>query len=70
MNRKLFNIVCYVLICAVLFGALYYFTVQQRPDPISYSEAITLFEDRQVKSFSTKDDKLTMKLHTPYNGQS
>ena len=70
MNRKLFNIIGYLCICLLLFGVLYYFTMQQQPEPIPYSTAVTLFENEQVKSFSTKDGKLTLELSAPYEGET
>lgn len=36
---------------------------------IPYSEAVSLFEQEQVKSFTTKDDILTMELYQPYEGE-
>ncbi len=36
---------------------------------IPYSEAVSLFENEQVKSFTTKDDLLTMELHKPYKDE-
>ncbi|MEA4965517.1 MAG: ATP-dependent zinc metalloprotease FtsH [Oscillospiraceae bacterium] len=50
--------------------ALYTFSNSNRQQPIPYSEAVSLFEQQQVKSFSTKDKLLTMELYTPYNGQT
>ncbi|MBQ7929504.1 MAG: AAA family ATPase, partial [Clostridia bacterium] len=38
--------------------------------PISYSEAVTLFEEAQVASFTVKDDILTMELHEAYEGET
>ena len=62
-------IIIYVLI---LVGAFLLFSElfdQQRPDEVQYSEVVTLFEKEQVESFSIKDNKVTLKLNTPYNDQ-
>lgn len=36
------------------------------PEVKNYSEVVALFENKQVKYFSTKDGVLTMELYTPY----
>ena len=72
MNRtiKPFNLLLFVLLCAALLSLLYSFSMSGRPKPIAYSEAVSLFEQELVQSFSTKDDVLTMELRKAYNGET
>ena len=37
---------------------------------IPYSEVVSLFRQEQVKSFTVKDDTITLSLHAPYNGET
>ena len=64
-TTKLLSIVLYSLLCGLLMLALYTFSNSNRQQPIPYSEAVSLFEQQQVKSFSTKDKLLTMMHPAP-----
>ena len=72
MNRtsKTLNLLLFILLCAALLSLLYSFSMSGKPQPISYSEAVALFEQEMVKSFSTKDDVLTMELRKEYDGRT
>ena len=72
MNRKpsIRNLLFFVLFCLALFYLFYTLTSEGKPKPVPYSTAVSLFEEEQVQSFYTKDDLLTMKLKSPYDGQS
>ena len=72
MNRtsKTLNLLLFILLCASLLSLLYSFSMSGKPQPISYSEAVALFEQEMVKSFSTKDNVLTMKLRKEYDGRT
>jgi len=60
----------FVMLCALLLVALYSLTAGRAQEPVSYSKAVSLFEQEIVQSFSTKDDTLTMELRKPYNGET
>ena len=54
--------VLWMLLCGILLMMLYNFVLSNQPDPVSYSEAVALFEAESVRSFYTKDDILYMTL--------
>ncbi|MBQ1281843.1 MAG: AAA family ATPase, partial [Oscillospiraceae bacterium] len=58
----------YILVALMLLWGFGFFAELQMPDPLPYSETVALFENGQVKSFSVKDDVVTMQLHEPYEG--
>ena len=62
-------IIIYLLILGASLMLFSYFSQQQKPDEVQYSEVVTLFESEQVESFSIKDNKVTMKLNAPYKDQ-
>ena len=64
MNKqpRPFNLLFFVLLCGILLMMLYNFVLSNQPDPVSYSEAVALFEAESVRSFYTKDDILYMTL--------
>ena len=72
MNRtsKTLNLLLFILLCAALLSLLYSFSMSGKPKPVTYSEAVSLFEEEMVKSFSTKDNVLTMKLRKEYDGRT
>ena len=68
-KRKSVTIVIYILLLALSFSwmiALF----AGKGDDVSYSRIVTLFEQKQVKSFVVKDNQLELKLHTPYDGKT
>lgn len=69
-TSKLLSILFYALLCGLLMVALYTFSANGQPKPIPYSQAVSLFQQQQVKSFSTRDNLLTMELSSAYDGQT
>lgn len=61
-KSKIASFVFYILILVVLFSAVTAIFGKSKVDYISYSEAISLFQDEQVTSFVVKDDILTLVL--------
>ena len=68
-KRKLLTIVVYILILALSFSWMMSLFAG-KDDDISYSRIVALFEQKQVKSFVVKAERIELKLHTPYNGKS
>ena len=61
----------YVLIALLLVGTIYTLTKNDKTDAVKYSEVITLFENKQVKSFAMDTDgNLTLELRTAYKGST
>ena len=69
MNQplRLRSFFLYILVFALLLAALY-FVFQPKTPEVPYSELITMFESEQVETFVSKDNTITVKLRTPYNG--
>jgi len=59
-----------VLVLLVLALSLSLLFQPKQAAEVSYSEVVTLFQQRQVKDFTIKDGTLTMDLRAPYNGAS
>ena len=72
MNRtaKPFNLLFLILLCGGLLLLLYSLSLGAQKTAVPYSEAVSLFENEQVESFSTKDGVLSMTLRKPYEGQT
>ena len=68
-NRKLVSIVIYILLLALSFSWMITLFAG-KGDDVSYSRIVTLFEQKQVKSFVLTGDQLELKLHTPYDGKN
>ncbi|MBO5952986.1 MAG: ATP-dependent zinc metalloprotease FtsH [Oscillospiraceae bacterium] len=67
-KRNVFSIVIYLVIlgvvCAWLLGLF------NGTDDLTYSQVLELFEKEQVRSFEILDDRIYLKLHTPYDGKN
>ena len=62
-----------VLLYVVILAAIIYLAVGilgRMNQGIAYSEVVSLFEQEEVKSFSVKDDTITLQLHHPYQGKT
>jgi len=57
-----FNLLFFVLLCGLALLLLRNVILSHQPEPVSYSEAVALFESESVRSFYTKDDVLYMTL--------
>ena len=68
-NRKTIPLILYLVILAVVFTSISGF-FSQSANTVPYSQVVTLFRQEQVQSFTVHGDTLTLKLHTPYNGQT
>ena len=57
-----------IYICAMflVFFIAMTFSNSNQPNVLTYSEMVQLFEDEQVKSFSIKDNTVTLELSQPY----
>ena len=68
-NRKTIPLIVYLVVLAVAFTWISgIFT--QSANTIPYSEVVSLFQKEQVKSFTVQGDAITLRLHTPYNGET
>ena len=68
-NRKNISLIIYLVVLAV---ALTWMSgiFSQAGNTVPYSQVISLFQKEQVKSFTVQGDVLTLRLHSPYNGDS
>ena len=68
-NQKAFSLILYLAILALVFSWVMGFL-----DPVagglSDSEVLELFEKEQVRSFTVRDQRITLQLHQPYNGDT
>ena len=68
-KNKTRQLLFYVLIALLLVGSIYAMTKNEKAGSLKYSEVISLFEQKQVKSFSMDSDgNLTMQLRAAYKG--
>ncbi len=68
-NRKIIPLILYMVMLVAVFswaGDLFGSGVQEIP----YSQAAVLFQREQVKAFEVQNDRITMELYTPYNGEN
>ena len=68
-NRKSIPLIIYLVVLAVAFtwiSGLF----SQSANSIPYSQVVSLFRQEQVKSFTVQGDVITLRLHTPLNGES
>lgn len=66
-NRRTLPLIIYLLfLAAVLFWAMSLFNVGGAQIP--YSKIVELFENEQVRSFSVAENKITLNLYEPYQG--
>ncbi len=68
-KRNLISIILYAVILVGFFSLLMWLFTP-RWNTVSYSKAVELFENEQVKNFVVQDGELRMELRTPYNGMS
>ena len=67
-KRSLISVVIYLLILGL--ACAWFMGLFNGIDDVTYSQVVELFEKEQVRSFEVKDQKMELKLHTPYNGKS
>ena len=68
-NRKSIPLIIYMVVLAVAFtwiSGLF----SQSANSVPYSQVVSLFRQEQVQSFTVRGDTLSLRLHTPYNGES
>ena len=68
-NRRLIPLLVYLAALVLVFswaGQLFKSSLSSVP----YSQVVALFEAEQVKSFVVEEDTITMKLHSPYMGET
>ncbi len=66
---NIFVIILYVVILGLLLSwALGVFG--DGTDDLTYSEIVSLFEKEQVKCFVVEGERITLELHTPYDGKT
>ena len=68
-NRKNLSLIIYLVVLAV---ALTWMSgiFSQAGNTVPYSQVVSLFRSEQVKSFTVRGDVLTLRLHSPYNGET
>jgi len=64
---KIFPVILYIAILVFAFSWIMQLFIGN--DDLTYSEVISLFENKQVSSFEVKDNVIYMKLNTPYEGE-
>ena len=71
MKRKGYLAILIYTVIAVLFFLWVFNAIGNWLNPdLTYAQVLTLFENKQVKSFVVQDHTITMKLHTPYKGET
>ena len=68
-KRNFFSILIYLVILGTIFFVLINFFGESR-EPVSYSQAVGLLENGQVKHFAIQGQRMTLDLHTPYNNET
>ncbi len=68
-KRRIISVILYTAVLAMLFAWLIGAFVLGMDD-VTYSQVVKLLEDGQVKSFQVVEDKIYLKLHTPYEGKT
>ena len=67
-KRKIFPVILYIVILAVAFSWIMYLFGGNKD--LTYSEVISLFENKQVSSFEVKDNVIYLELNAPYEGNT
>ena len=68
-NRRMIPLVVYVAALVLVFSWVSSLAVP-KTNAIPYSEVVELFQQEQVKSFTVKENTITLELRTPYNGKT
>ena len=68
-KRGFLSIVLYLIILVVLFSVISAIFGGGKDD-LSYSQILSLFREKQVKSFTVEDNTIYLDLHTPYGGKT
>ena len=68
-NRNQISLIIYLVVLAVAFTWISGI-FSQSGNTVPYSQVVSLFRQEQVKSFTVQGDVLTLRLHSPYNGES
>ena len=68
-NRRMIPLVVYVAALVLVFSWVSSLAVP-KTNAIPYSEVVELFRQEQVKSFTVKENTITLELRTPYNGKT
>ena len=68
-NRRMIPLVVYVAALVLVFSWVSSLAVP-KTNAIPYSKVVELFRQEQVKSFTVKENTITLELRTPYNGKT
>ena len=68
-NRSILSPIIFIAVLTLLFCWVFGVFGSGTAD-VSYSQIVQLFHDEQVKSFVVKDQKIDLKLHNPYKGDT
>ena len=66
-KRSFFSVVPFLLILVLLFS-LISALFGNKADEVSYAQMLALFQDKQVKSFTVKDNEIHLTMHDTYEG--
>jgi len=68
-NRKLISLVIYVAVLILAFSWMLGL-FGPHDDGLAYSQVVSLFQQKQVKSFIVEDNYIRMVLHEPFEGKN
>ena len=69
MNRSHRTILSYVVLACLALSLVSMLERWDRPEDISYSQMVQLFQQEQVTEFSIRDNEVTLKLKEPLDGE-
>ena len=67
-RRNLIPVVIYLVLLGL--ACAWFLGLFNGTDKLTYSQVVGLFENAQVRSFTVKDGKIQMKLHTAFQGKT
>ena len=68
-NRRTIPMLVYIAVMLMIMSwASGFFSSDE--NSVAYSEVVSLFRSEQVKSFTVRDETISLKLHSPYNGST
>ncbi|MFI3313249.1 MAG: AAA family ATPase, partial [Eubacteriales bacterium] len=62
--KKGSSLLFYAIIFAILLGSLLMMLQPAEAETVTYSQVLSMFQNQEVSSFSTKDGVLTLRLHS------
>ena len=68
-KRKTFALLIYIAILVLAFSWMMGLFSAGKPS-LTYSQIVTLFQNKQVESFKVVGEKIELKLHQPYEGET